>query len=88
MNPQNASNAEIGRPIFDTDIGTEKGPINTGHRVNSLQRWPNATAAKIDAETAAYILSSLIGFHRAMTASIRWRVGELFLIRRLAEQRL
>jgi len=62
MNPQNASNAEIGRPIFDTDIGTEKGPICTGHRVNSLQRWPNATAAKIEAETAAYILSSLIGF--------------------------
>jgi hypothetical protein len=59
--PQNASNAEIGRPIFDTDIGTEKGPICTGHRVNSLQRWPNATAAKIEAETAAYILSSLIG---------------------------
>ena len=43
MNPQNASNAEIGRPIFDTDMGTEKGPINTGHRVNSLQRWPNAS---------------------------------------------
>ena len=70
MNPQIASNAEIGRPIFDTDIGTEKGPISTGHRSNSLQRWPNATAAKIDAETAAYILSSLIGFRsRAMMPS-------------------
>jgi len=66
MNPQNASNAEIGRPIFDTDIGTEKGPICTGHRVNSLQRWPNATAAKIEAETAAFILPHWILGHRAM----------------------
>ena len=33
MNPQNASNAEIGRPIFDTDIGTEKGPICTNQLI-------------------------------------------------------
>lgn len=59
-NPQIESNADIGRPIFETDIGIENGPICTGHRVSNLQRCPKATAAKIDPETAPYILSSCI----------------------------
>ena len=53
MNPQIEISAAIGRPIQDTDIGTETGPICTGHRFNSLVRCPTATTAKINAETAA-----------------------------------
>jgi hypothetical protein len=53
MKPQIEISAVITKPIHDTDIGTESDPICTVHRFNNLTRWPSATTAKINAETAA-----------------------------------
>jgi len=53
MKPQIASKAAITKPIHDSDIGTEYGPMCTAQRLNTLMRWATATRAKIAAETAA-----------------------------------
>jgi hypothetical protein len=53
MKPQIASKAAITKPIHDSDIGTEYGPMCTAHLLNILMRWAIATTAKITAETAA-----------------------------------
>jgi hypothetical protein len=53
MNPQIESNAAMTRPIHESDIGTEYGPMFTVQPLNILMRWAIATTAKTSADTAA-----------------------------------
>ena len=60
MNPQIESKAAMTKPIHDSDIGTEYGPMCAAQPRNILMRWATATTAKISAETTAYELDIFV----------------------------